>query len=72
MAESGIIGSFISGKVMGGIQSKLAGGGSSQSQQPRRAGKAAAANIRPKARHIRESRWEIDGNCIFGTSFNNF
>ena len=27
MAESGIIGSFISGKVMGGIQSKLAGGG---------------------------------------------
>ena len=49
MAESGIIGSFISGKVMGGIQSKLAGGGSSQSQQPRRAGKSGSSQYQTKS-----------------------
>ena len=50
MAESGIIGSFISGKVMGGIQSKLAGGGSSQSQQqPRRASKSGSSQYQTKS-----------------------
>ena len=44
MAESGIIGSFISGRVMGVVSQKLMGAGSSQDKKRGRSGKSGGSS----------------------------